>query len=139
MKSKLLLVWIVLILSMPLLVFSQTRKVSGRITDQKGDAVPQASVVVKGTTNGTAADENGRFSINVTGSNPVLVVSSVNFQTQEVRVGNSSDLTIELAGGTTLSEVTLTTALGIKRPKRSLGYSAQEVSGDALLGSRRTN
>ena len=139
MKSKLLLVWIVLILSMPLLVFSQTRRISGRITDQKGDAVPKASVVLKGTTTGTAADENGRFSINVTGANPVLIISSVNFQTQEVKVGNSNDLEIELTGSTTLTEVTLTTALGIKRPKRSLGYSAQEVSGDALLQVKQTN
>ncbi|MBA3674284.1 MAG: SusC/RagA family TonB-linked outer membrane protein [Chitinophagaceae bacterium] len=139
MKLKLLLLWTVLVLSMPLLVFSQSRQVTGRITDSKGDAVPLASVTLKGTSTGTAADENGRFSINVSGSNPVLVISSVNFQTQEIRVGNSNNLAIELAGGTILSEVTVTTALGIKRPKRSLGYSAQEISGDALLQTKQTN
>lgn len=124
---------------MPLLVFSQSRQITGRITDQNGNAVPLASVTLKGTSTGTAADENGRFSINVTGANPVLVISSVNFQTQEIRVGNSNDLAVELSGGTTLSEVTVTTALGIKRPKRSLGYSAQEVTGEALTLTKQTN
>ena len=139
MKSKLLLVWIVLILSMPLLVFSQTRQISGRITDQKGDPVPLASVTVKGSSTGTAADENGRFSISVTGANPVLVISSVNFEPQEVTVGNRNNLSIELGGVSTLSEVTITTALGIKRPKKSLGYSAQEVTGEALTLTKQTN
>lgn len=139
MKSKLLFLLLVLVLSLPLLVFSQSRQITGRITDQKGDAVPLASITVKGTNVGTAADDNGRFSISVPGNNAVLVISSVNFQTQEVRVGNSNDLTVELSGGNTLSEVTVTTALGIKRPKRSLGYSAQEVSGDALVLTKQTN
>jgi len=139
MKSKLLLLLLVLVLSLPLLVFSQSRQITGRITDQKGDAVPLASITVKGTNVGTAADDNGRFSISVPGNNAVLVISSVNFQTMEIRVGSSNDLAIELSGGTTLSEVTVTTALGIKRPKRSLGYSAQEVSGDALVLTKQTN
>jgi TonB-linked SusC/RagA family outer membrane protein len=139
MKSKLLLLWLVIVLSMPMLVFSQSRKISGRITDSKGDPVPLASIVVKGTSTGTAADEYGRFSINVSGPNAVLVVSSVNFLTQEIRVGNNNDVTIQLSGGTSLSEVLINTALGIKRPKRSLGYSAQEVSGEQLQISKQTN
>lgn len=139
MKFKLLMVWAVLILSMPLLVFSQSRQITGRITDAKGEAVPRASVTVKGTSTGTAADENGRFTISVTGNNPVLVISSVNFQTQEIRVGNSNNLAIELAGGTTLSEVTVTTALGIKRQKKELGYSTEEIKTAELIQSHQTN
>ncbi|MDQ6758143.1 MAG: SusC/RagA family TonB-linked outer membrane protein [Bacteroidota bacterium] len=139
MKLKLLFVWTVLILSMPLLVFSQTRQITGRITDQKGDAVPLASVTIKGTNTGTAADENGRFSINVPGANSILVISSVGFQSQEIKIGNKNNLSVELAGNTTLTEVTINTALGIKRSKRSLGYSAQEISGDALLQTKQTN
>lgn len=139
MRSKLLLLWTVLILSVPLFVFSQPRQISGRVSDQKGDPVPLASVTVKGTAIGTAADENGRFTITVQRGNTVLVVSSVNYQTQEIKVGNRNDITIELTGTTTLTEVSLTTALGIKRSKRSLGYSAQEISGDALLQTKQTN
>lgn len=139
MKLKLLLVWTVIILSMPLLVFSQSRQITGRITDDKGDAVPSASIIQKRTTTGTTADANGNFSINVTGANPVLVISSVNFQTQEIRVGSNNNLSIELAGVNILSEVTVTTAFGVKRAKRSLGYSAQEISGDALQKTKQGN
>ncbi len=140
MKSKLLMLWMVVTLSIPLLVFSQSnRQVSGKITDQNNNAVPLASVVIKGTSTGTAADDNGRFSINVSGSNAVLVISSVGFATRELRVGNNNNLTIQLSEGTTLSEVTVTTAFGVKKAKRSLGYSAQEISGDALLQAKQTN
>lgn len=140
MKSKLLLLWTVLMLSIPLLVFSQNnRKVTGRITDQKGEVIPLATVIQKGTKNGTAADENGNFSIMISGNNPVLVISSVNYQAQEIKVGKGNNFAVELTGTSVLTEVSLTTALGIKRSKRSLGYSAQEISGDALVQSRQTN
>ncbi|MEO7292002.1 MAG: TonB-dependent receptor plug domain-containing protein, partial [Ginsengibacter sp.] len=140
MKSKLLLACMVIILSMPLLVFSQaSRQINGRITDQKGDAIPLASILQKGTSNGTAADENGKFSLAVTGANPVLIISSVNFQTQEIKAGSRNDLSIELSGTNILSEVSITTAFGVKKAKRSLGYSAQEISGDALMQTKQTN
>ena len=127
------------ILSMPLLVLGQAKRVTGRVTDQNGNAIPLASVTVKGSANGVAADDNGRFTISVPGPNSVLVISSVNFQTQEIKVGSNSSLNVQMASSNTLSEVTLTTALGIKRTKRSLGYSAQEVSGDQLQITKQTN
>lgn len=138
MKFKLLSVWAVIVFSLPLLVFSQSRQISGRITDSNGEAVPLASITVKGTSTGTAADVNGNFSITVPGSNTVLIISSVNFEPQEIRVGNRNKLDITLAGTNTLSEVAVT-AMGIKRTKRSLGYAAQEISGDALIQTRQTN
>jgi TonB-linked SusC/RagA family outer membrane protein len=139
MKLKLLMIWMVSMLSMPLLVSSQSREITGRVVDANGNGIPLASIIQKRTTLGTTADANGNFSMKITGSNPVLVISSVNFKTQEVRVGSNNNLTIELAGGDILSEVVVTTAFGLKRSKRSLGYSAQEISGDALLQSKQTN
>ncbi|HUS02023.1 MAG TPA: SusC/RagA family TonB-linked outer membrane protein [Chitinophagaceae bacterium] len=138
MKSKLLLVWIVLILSMPLLVFSQTRQISGQVTDQKGNPVPLASITIKGTNNGTAADESGRFSISVFGSNTVLLISSVGFQPQEVKIGNSNSLSVSLNATTDLSEVVVT-ALGITRKQKSIGYAAQQVNGDNLTLTKEQN
>ncbi len=107
MKTKLLLTWLVII-SFPLLVFSQTRQVTGTITDANGTPVPLASVIVRGTNTGVAADENGRFSLPVSGSNPVLIISSVGFQNQEIRAGNNNNLTIVLQGTDELSEVVVT-------------------------------
>ena len=138
MKSKLLLVWTGLILSIPLMVFSQQRQISGRITDPRGEAVPLASVILKGTSNGTAADDNGRFSIIIPGSNAVLVISSVDFQTQEIKVGNRNDINIVLKAINDLSEIVVT-ALGIKRQRKELGYSTEEVKTTEIIQSHQTN
>lgn len=121
-----------------MLVLCQPRQISGRITDQKGDAIPLASVIVKGTSNGVAADENGRFAITVDNANPVLVVSSTGFQNQEIRAANRNTLSIILRPADDLAEVVVT-ALGIRREKKALGYSAQEVKGSELVASRQTN
>ena len=58
-------------------VVSQTdKKVSGKVTDENGAGLPGVSVTVKGTSKGTITDESGNFSIDVSGNNVVLVLSS---------------------------------------------------------------
>ena len=63
------------------LAFAQ-RTVTGRVADAQGNAIPYASVTVKGTSAGVAADENGRFSIQAP-ANSTLVVSAAGFQATE--------------------------------------------------------
>ncbi|MCB2377247.1 TonB-dependent receptor [Hymenobacter sp. BT635] len=83
-------------------------KISGRVTDDKGEGMPGVTVVVKGTTNGVSTDPDGRFTLTVP-DNATLVVSSVGFLTQEVAVGTSTDLSIRLAPDTkALDEVVVT-------------------------------
>jgi conserved hypothetical protein len=60
--------------------------VSGRITDERGEPIPGASIYIKGTRNGTATDANGFFKLQDFPVNSVLVVSSVGFQSKEVAV-----------------------------------------------------
>jgi TonB-linked SusC/RagA family outer membrane protein len=138
MKKMLLLAWSIIFISLPLFVFSQTRTITGTVTDDKGDPLPLVSVVQKGTNNGTTTNEQGGFSLGVTGNNVVLVFSYSGMQSQELNVGTSNTYNVILRSGGQLSEVVVT-ALGIRREKRALGYSAQEVSGDALVQTRQTN
>lgn len=133
-----LLAWMILFLSMPLLVFSQTRQVTGVVKNNKGEAVPAASVQQKGTTNGVIADDNGRFSIMVTGTNPVLTISSANFSSLDVSIGSSSSYDVVLQETGSMSEV-IVTALGISRKEKSVGYSAQQVKGDNLTLTKEQN
>jgi TonB-linked SusC/RagA family outer membrane protein len=122
----------------PLFLFSQTRQVTGRVTDSRDQAVPLASILVKGTTTGVSADENGRFTIMVP-ADGILIISSTGFRTQEVRINNASDFyPVTLAPSDQLSEVVVT-ALGIRKEKRALGYSAQEVKGEDIFKSRQSN
>ena len=86
MKSKLLLVWTVLILSMPLLVFGQGRQVTGTVTDERGNPLSGVSVMQKNTSNGTTTNAQGKFSLQNLAENAVLVFSSVGFKTAEATV-----------------------------------------------------
>ncbi|HEX2848664.1 MAG TPA: SusC/RagA family TonB-linked outer membrane protein [Chitinophagaceae bacterium] len=123
---------------LPFSIFGQSRQVSGTVTDSKGEAVPLATVQQKGTSNATTANDNGSFTINVTGNNPVLIISSAGFIAQEVSIGSSATYSIQLQESGTLSEVVVT-ALGINRQQRSLGYATQEVKGANLTLTKEQN
>ncbi|MCO6498293.1 MAG: SusC/RagA family TonB-linked outer membrane protein [Chitinophagaceae bacterium] len=138
MGKAILSVIVMLLLLLPPSAFSQGRTVTGKVVGENGSPVPMATVNEKGTANTVSANENGEFSIAVTGANPVLVVSSVSYETQEVSVGNQLVLTVTLKSSGTLSEVVVT-AMGITRQKRSMGYSAQGVNSEQITESRQPN
>lgn len=73
----------------------QDRKVTGTILDPSGMPVIGANVMVKGTTNGTITDMDGKFSLEV-GKGAILVVSYIGFASQEIQVGNQAQLSITL-------------------------------------------
>src|SRR5688500_12900919 len=96
MKKSLLLAWIVFLISMPLYVFSQSRAITGTVKNKNGEPVPHATVQVKGTDNATTADENGRFTINISGDNAVLLISSVTYEPAEISIGSSNSYAVTL-------------------------------------------
>lgn len=75
--------------------FAQSRIVSGKVTDASGEAIPGATILVKGTTSGTTTDLDGNYSINASESQ-VLIFSFIGFTTQEVTVGNQSIINASL-------------------------------------------
>lgn len=87
--------------------FAQAQNsVSGKITNEKGEPLPGASVKIKNATGGTTTNGEGLFNINVANLNVTLVISSVGFQTKEYQLGGSSNVDIALtSGGDALSEV----------------------------------
>ncbi|RTE55382.1 SusC/RagA family TonB-linked outer membrane protein [Arenibacter aquaticus] len=70
--------------------------VKGTITDDKGQPLPGANIVEKGTTNGVTADFNGSFSITLTEESPILIISYIGFSTQEIAVDGQTELYISL-------------------------------------------
>ena len=113
--------------------------VRGTIIDAKGEALIGVSVLVKGTTRGTATDVAGKYEIAVDDDKATLVFSFVGYVRKEVIVGNQSEINITLLEDTqNLSEVVVT-ALGIKRDKRALGYSVQEIGGEAISTAKEAN
>ncbi len=119
------------------LAFSQTKTVTGRVTDGNGEPVPHATIKVKGSNKGVAADQNGNFSIQAD-SKTILVISAAGFDLQEIPVGASDILAVNLKSSANMEEVVVT-ALGIRRSKNTLPYAAQQVKGDDVSKLRTGN
>ncbi len=114
--------------------------VSGTVTaDKDGSPMIGASVLEKGTANGTITDIDGGFSLKLTKTPAVLEVSYIGFGTREVEVtGATSGLSIALSEGTALDEVVVT-ALGISREKKGLTYALDEVKAENLTTFKDAN
>ncbi len=74
----------------------QGKKITGKVTDQSGAAIPGASIVLKGTTTGTVTDNNGTFSLTNIPDKSTMVCSFVGMITQEFTIGNKNDYAIVL-------------------------------------------
>ena len=101
------------------------RTITGVVNDQKGEPMVGASVIVKGTTKGMVTDIDGKYSLEVPEGANTLVFSFAGYQTQEVTLGASNVVDLQL-GESTLQEVVVT-AQGFVREKRALGYSVSGV------------
>ncbi len=108
--------------------FAQNKTVSGKVTSDKGAAVPNASVLEKGTNNGVTAGANGSFTITVK-QGATLVISSTGFTPREV--SSNGDLNVSLVGTGDMAEVVVT-ALGVRRRPKELGYSVAKVTNEEL-------
>ena len=114
----------------------QSKRVNGSVKDSEGPLIG-ATVMEKGTSNGTVTDINGNFSLDVK-SGATLVVSYVGYVTQEVRVGNLSSLNIVLESeGGNLNEVVVI-GYGTQRREAVTG-SVANVNGDKLNQIAATN
>jgi TonB-linked SusC/RagA family outer membrane protein len=131
-RLRLMLLWGIfplLLLSVP--AFSQTEKISGTITNQRNSApVPGATIALKGTDRFTVADENGRFSIEAS-AGQVLVVTIIGYTKQEIVIGKRKSIVVKL------SEVALqlddVVVIGYGRAKRTdLTGGISSVSGSEL-------
>jgi TonB-linked SusC/RagA family outer membrane protein len=118
--------------------FSQETAVSGTVK-QKGDPLPGVSIFVKGTSQGTTTDADGKFNINVPSSSSVLVFSFIGYKTQEQTVNGRSIIDVDMVEDiTTLSELVVT-ALGVQKEVKSLGYAVQKVDGNTIQKAREPN
>ncbi|MBS1599272.1 MAG: SusC/RagA family TonB-linked outer membrane protein [Bacteroidetes bacterium] len=118
--------------------------VKGKITDEKGNAVGNASVLLIGTKRGTAADANGEFNLTgVKAGNYKLQISAVGFATLitdiNIKDNETANLNFQLkVDNTSLNDVVVT-ALGIKREVKTLGYASQQINSDQIVQSHQSS
>ncbi|MCF3111866.1 SusC/RagA family TonB-linked outer membrane protein [Niabella sp. CC-SYL272] len=120
--------------------FSQTKAVTGTVTGESGIAVPFATITEVNTKNAVSADSSGNFSIQVK-RGATLEISATGYQTLRRFVGNESivNVNLEPSQGQTISEVVVTTALGIKRQAKELGYAATTLSNATVTKAKAPN
>ena len=121
------------------LVTAQTQKITGVvISEEDGQPVVGASVLVKGTTQGTITDVDGNFNLaNVPSSAKTLQISYIGMQTQEVIIKPTLKVILK-ADAQKLDEIVVT-AMGISREKKALGYAVQDVKSDVLTRAANTD
>ena len=110
--------------------FAQNVTVRGKVTKDDGQPLQGASVVVKGTTNGTTTDDQGNFLISAPGD-ATLVISSIDFTSREIKVNNQSTLNVTLSSADkTLGEV-IVVGYGTQR-KEAITGSVASINGDRM-------
>lgn len=119
-------------------ISQQDTKVTGVVEDEFGP-VAGASVVIKGTTNGTMTDMDGHFTLEGVKKGDIIQISFIGFATQDIPYTGQTTLNVKMQEDTQKLDEVVVTALGMKRDKKALGYAMQELKGDELLSSREPN
>lgn len=118
--------------------FAQSLTVTGVVTSKDdGQPVIGASILVKGTTNGTITDFDGNYTITAD-KGQTLVISYVGMKTQEIVVKNAMQNVVLVTDAEVLEEVVVT-AMGVVQEKKRLNFAVQNVGSESLTESRSAN
>lgn len=120
------------LLFVPVTIIAQVN-VKGVVKDEFGDTLPGVNVMIKGTTKGTVTDFDGKFSIEAKSSD-VIEVSFVGFETQEIKVGNQTNLSIVLRESSVMIQELEVVAVGYGDVRRKdLTGSVAKANMDDIL------
>lgn len=111
--------------------WAQNRTITGKVTDEAGAAIANASILVKGTNVGTTSNADGSFSLSIPSNAKTLVISSLNFASVEVAITSSSVYQVSLKASTdNLDDVVVVGYQTIK--KREVTAAIARVGGDEI-------
>jgi iron complex outermembrane receptor protein len=113
--------------------------VTGNVTDAEGVGIPGATVIEKGTANGTVTNVDGNYTLNVSSGDAVLVFSFVGMTTIEEPVNNRSAVNVTMTVDAIGLDEVVVTALGIKRETKKIGYAFTEVDGEEVAALNTVN
>ncbi|GAB3539383.1 TonB-dependent receptor [Pontibacter brevis] len=112
--------------------------VTGRVTDESGVGLPGVTVVVKGTTRGTATGADGNFTIAVPSTNATLVFSYIGYSTQEIQVGNRTAINVTMGVDAKALEEVVIVGYGTQRKEDLSGAVSSVGSEDFQRGNVTT-
>jgi TonB-linked SusC/RagA family outer membrane protein len=105
----------------------------GKVTDELDAPLPGVTVLVQGTTNGTITDFDGNYVLKDVKDGDIIAYRFIGMVSQEITFTGQASLNVKLVTNTQEMEEVVVTALGIKREKKALGYSAQDVKSEDLM------
>lgn len=107
------------------------KTITGKVTDEKGNPVPNASVVVRGTNNGTTTTADGTYRLSVPSSATEIVISSVGFETLNLNIGNNTLLNATIkSAASELASVVVTGYTQVKKTEYT--GAATKVASDKI-------
>ena len=131
--TKKLLASFVLTIIFAMQVYAQGRTVSGKVADKKGEAIPGATIALKGNSSvSTLSKDDGTYSVENVPEKSVLTFRALGFNELSVETGTESIINVSMIEETDMEGATIVGQLGIVRQKMELGSSVTTISGDAL-------
>ncbi|MFN8348757.1 MAG: TonB-dependent receptor [Spirosomataceae bacterium] len=113
--------------------------VTGKVSDEKGEALPGVSIILKGTQRGTVTDANGAFSFNVPDRSAILIFSYVGYLQKEVAVGTQTDLSVQLATDNKVLEEVVVVGYGTQKKVNLTGAVSAIKIDDKITGRSLSN
>ena len=132
--KRTLLLSLLLLLTLTGRSWAQSRVVSGRVLDRSNsEGLPGVSVIVKGTTTGTATNVEGQYALNVSGPDAVLQFKYLGYVTIEQKLGSLATIDVAMVVDAKQLDEVVVTSLGIQREKRALGYAVSSVKAEQVV------
>lgn len=130
-KDRLKICMVLALFLSSLITFAQQNAISGKVTDISGEPLPGVTILIKGTTKGTVSDIDGAYQLSNVSSKEIIVFSFVGMVTQEIAVGNKTNINVALQSDAIgIGEVV---AIGYGTVKKSdLTGAVGVISGDDL-------
>jgi len=114
---------------------SQTSTLKGSVLDEKKNAIAGATVKLKGTNITRVTDNNGNFTIPITGVKQTLLISFIGYETNEILLGSEESVSVILKTTTNSLDNVVVNALGFETRKDKLGYATNRINADAISNS----
>jgi len=132
MRLKSIVLFFALLFFLPFYIFSQNEKiVTGTVLGTEGIVLPGVKVVIKGSKAGTVTNFDGVYKMNIEETS-ILVFSHLGYKTKEVAIEQQQLIDVQLIEDTESLNEIVVAAQGIKREKKSLGYSVSTINKDKI-------
>ena len=129
--KNLKLVLVCFLMTVASVAFAQNVQITGKVTDQSGNPVVGAYVVVEGTTTGAVTDSQGNYSISAPRES-MLWFSFFGMKTKDVQIGDQTVIDVVLEDDAMNLDEVVVTAQGLTRKQKAIGYSAQSLSTEQI-------